>query len=165
MLTTDVLIIGAGPVGMTLAMELSLHGVNFRIVEKEAARSDKSRSLAAHARTMELLDRYGEVDELLARAAPVAGQTVWLNRKKFDPIEVSRMRLHGTRFPGPVMVSQVETEAFLLRRLGERGVRIESPVAATSVRQDADGATVVLENEGVEETVRCKYVVSIYTYA
>lgn len=48
MSTTDVFIIDAGPVGMTLAMELSLYNVNFRIIEKAAVRSDKSRSLATH---------------------------------------------------------------------------------------------------------------------
>lgn len=159
--TTDVLIVGAGPVGLTLAMELSLQNVNFRIVEKAAVRSDKSRSLACHARTMELLSRYPHVDEMISKAVNLTGQTIWLNRKKFEPFDITKAKLEGCRFKGPMSVSQVETEEFLLRRLDERGVHVESSVAAKTVRQDADGATVILEKDGVEETVRCRYVVSI----
>lgn len=161
MSTTDVLIIGAGPVGMTLAMELSLQNVNFRIVEKEAVRSDKSRSLASHVRTLELLNRYDNIQEMASKAAGVHGNTVWLNRKPYELVDTSTLKLDGTRFQGPLMVSQVDMELFLLKRLGERGVHVESPVTAKSIKQDEDGATVILENDGVEETVRCKYVVGI----
>src|ERR1700685_2391668 len=53
----QVLIIGAGPVGLTLAMELSRYGVPVRIVDKAAARTDKSKALVLWSRTLELLER------------------------------------------------------------------------------------------------------------
>src|SRR3978361_30855 len=54
---TSVLIIGAGPVGLTLAIELTRFGVPVRIVEKAAQRTDKSKALVVWSRTLELLDR------------------------------------------------------------------------------------------------------------
>jgi 2-polyprenyl-6-methoxyphenol hydroxylase-like FAD-dependent oxidoreductase len=56
---TQVLIVGAGPVGMTLASELARFGVSLRIVDKSAQRTDKSKALVIWSRTLELLDRGG----------------------------------------------------------------------------------------------------------
>src|ERR1700728_4042580 len=54
-----VLVVGAGPVGMTLASELARYGVPVRIVDKAAQRTDKSKALVVWSRTLELLDRGG----------------------------------------------------------------------------------------------------------
>ena len=56
-MTLPVLIVGAGPVGMTLASELTRYGVAVRIVDKAAARTDKSKALVLWSRTLELLNR------------------------------------------------------------------------------------------------------------
>src|SRR6202046_5288394 len=54
-----VLIVGAGPVGLTMAAELARYGVSVRIVDKAAQRTDKSKALVVWSRTLELLDRAG----------------------------------------------------------------------------------------------------------
>jgi 2-polyprenyl-6-methoxyphenol hydroxylase-like FAD-dependent oxidoreductase len=59
MMTKLVLIVGAGPVGMTMASELARYGVAIRIVDKAAERTDKSKALVLWSRTLELLDRGG----------------------------------------------------------------------------------------------------------
>ena len=56
---TQVLIVGAGPVGLTMAMELARYGVSVRIVDKAAQRTDKSKAIVLWSRTLELLDRAG----------------------------------------------------------------------------------------------------------
>lgn len=179
--TTDVLIVGAGPVGMTLAMELSLQGVSFRIVEKSPERSDKSRALGVHSRTVEVLDRYGDgVGDLLAKASRVKGNDIWVGGRRFEALGGSSDAAAAaaaakatptptdTRFPGIFVISQVDTEAFLERRLRERGVAVERATAASHIAQDADGVTVTLrkgeeeeeEEEGEEtQVLRCRYVV------
>jgi 2-polyprenyl-6-methoxyphenol hydroxylase-like FAD-dependent oxidoreductase len=56
---TEVLVVGAGPVGLTMAAELARYGVSVRIVDKAAGRTDKSKALVLWSRTLELLDRMG----------------------------------------------------------------------------------------------------------
>ena len=58
-MTKPILIVGAGPVGMTMACELARYGVPVRIVDKAAGRTDKSKALVLWSRTLELLDRGG----------------------------------------------------------------------------------------------------------
>jgi 2-polyprenyl-6-methoxyphenol hydroxylase-like FAD-dependent oxidoreductase len=56
-MNTPVLIVGAGPVGLTLACELTRYKVPLRIVDKAAQRADKSKALVLWSRTLELFDR------------------------------------------------------------------------------------------------------------
>lgn len=167
MSTPDVLIVGAGPVGMALAIELSIQGVSFRIVDKAAERSDKSRAIGLHARTLEMLNRYGDLpqQELLSKAGRIRGNALWVGGQRFKTFDGSvRAAASGltsdTQFPGIFIISQVETENFLAARLDEKGVVVESPVAVQSIVQDDSGVSVALVTaRGEEETVRCKYVV------
>ena len=66
MAKVDVLISGAGPVGLTMANELVRHGISVRIVDKSAERTDKSKALVLWSRTLELFDHAGYVDQFLA---------------------------------------------------------------------------------------------------
>lgn len=173
--TADVLIVGAGPVGMTLAMELSLQEVSFRIVEKSPEPSDKSRALGMHSRTVEMLDRYGDgAGDLLAKATRVKGNDIWVGGRRFHALggrqadAAATGATVDTRFPGIFSISQVHTEAFLEQRLRERGVAVERATTASHIAQDEDGVTVTLhrgvnrkgkEDDDDDETLRCRYVV------
>ncbi len=70
-LRVDVLIVGAGPSGLTLACALARAGVSFHLIDKAEQRSPYSRALVIHPRTLEILDRLGAVEVLLARGNPV----------------------------------------------------------------------------------------------
>lgn len=178
MSNTDVLVVGAGPVGMAMANELSIQGVSFRIVDKASVRSDKSRAIGVQSRTVEVLNRYGDHvhDELLSGASKLTGTALWVNQKQYVLSDLSKASAAPVKttttmeendeatpesqFHGPYVISQVDTEAFLEKRLTERGVAIEYTVAVKSLVQDADGVTAVLTRaDGSEETVRCQYVV------
>lgn len=169
MSTIDVLIVGAGPVGMTLAMELTIQGVAFRIVDKAAERSDKSRALGVQSRTLEVLNRYGDglQEELLGKAGRMAGNAVWVGGRRFESFDASLREAAAsaapsdTQFPGNFVISQVDTEGFLAARLGRAGVVVERPVAVRSIAQDDEGgvAVALVRARGEEETVRCRYVV------
>src|ERR671918_335831 len=63
----DVLVVGAGPTGLTMAAELAARGVACRILDKTPTRSERSRALVVHARSLELLQKMGIADELVAR--------------------------------------------------------------------------------------------------
>ncbi|KAF3767519.1 hypothetical protein M406DRAFT_228570, partial [Cryphonectria parasitica EP155] len=165
MSATDVLIVGAGPAGLTLALELSMQNIPFRLVEKELERSDKSRALGVHSRTLEVLTRYGDsIQQLLDCAGRIAGNNLWINKKRYSGFDASLLGLtkvqSDTRYPGVFTASQVYTEAWFDRRLGERGIVIERPVTVKSIVQDGEGATAVLaKQDGSEESVRARYIV------
>ena len=64
----DVVVVGAGPVGLTMAAELARYGVSVRVVDKAAARTDKSKALVIWSRTLELIDRMGAARRLWMQA-------------------------------------------------------------------------------------------------
>ncbi|KAK3499080.1 FAD binding domain-containing protein [Neurospora hispaniola] len=156
----DVLIVGAGPVGTTLALELALQGVSFRIIDKSPVRSEKSRALIVHPRTLELLDRHGTVDKLISRGTITRGGVLNINRKLVAKMNLDDLDITDTNYPLPLMVSQAETEQFLDESLADYGKAVERAYTATSVVQDANGVTTTLEKpDGTQTTVRSKYVV------
>ena len=71
--SVSVLIAGAGPVGLTLANELTRYGIAVRIVDKSAERTDKSKALVLWSRTLELFDHAGYVDPFLAAGMQAHG--------------------------------------------------------------------------------------------
>ncbi|EGO61374.1 hypothetical protein NEUTE1DRAFT_58654 [Neurospora tetrasperma FGSC 2508] len=156
----DVLIVGAGPVGTTLALELALQGVTFRIVDKSPDRSEKSRALIVHPRTLELLDRHGTVDKLISRGTITRGGVLNIKQKLVARMNLDDLDITDTKYPLPLMVSQAETEQFLDESLADYGKAVERAYTATSVVQDANGVTTTLEKpDGTQITVRSKYVV------
>ncbi|KAI3557753.1 FAD binding domain-containing protein [Colletotrichum abscissum] len=160
----DVLIVGAGPTGLTLAIELAARNVSFRIVESRVEVSDKSRALVVQPRTQELLYRYGDVQELISRARQPTGIATWINQKPVLDITFGSSdgiaREYGTDFPRPLLASQAETERFLSKRLEEVSeVFPERGITAQSITQDETGVSVALKKGSQVGRLRCKYVV------
>lgn len=126
---TDVLVVGAGPTGLTLACELLRHGLSVRIIDEAEGPTTVSKAIVVHARTLETFRSMGCADDLIARGQKLHGATLWSNgnavvRADFDELE--------TQYPFILSVAQRETEAVLLdllKKLGgsvERGVRLTS---------------------------------------
>jgi len=161
----DVLIIGAGPVGTTLALELALHGVDFRVIEKHATRSNQSRALVVQPRTLELLNRHGAAEEIVSRGTRARGAALHVNRKFVSNVDFEDIGLLDTEFTLPLFVSQAETERFLDDCLAKYGKAVERPCVAKSLLQDDDAVTTTVEHLGSNgnstrtETIRSRYVV------
>ncbi|KAH8676120.1 FAD binding domain-containing protein [Xylariales sp. PMI_506] len=157
----DVLVVGAGPTGLTMGLELAAQGVQFRVIEQAAERSPYSRALVIHPRSQELLDRHDDVRKLIAKGTQAPGVTLCINGAKVAAVDLNTEGLTTTRFHSPVQVAQTETEEFLESALRRRyGATVEMGTSAKSIRQDADGVTVVtVRRDGTEETIRAKYVV------
>ncbi|KAH6641374.1 FAD binding domain-containing protein [Chaetomium tenue] len=156
----DVLIVGAGPVGTALALELALHRVSCRIIDREPIRNDKSRALVMQPRTLELLNRHGAADAMVKRGRILRGMQVYIKKKIASNVTLDDLGTTDTEFTLPLNVSQVETERFLETCLDEYNIKVERPVAATGIIQDDSGVTVTLERpDGKVETIRSKYVV------
>ncbi|KAL2127740.1 hypothetical protein VTI74DRAFT_10247 [Chaetomium olivicolor] len=156
----DVLIVGAGPTGGSLALELAMQGVSFRIIDRAAIRNDKSRALVVHPRTLELLNRHGAADTIIQRGRILHGGSVFINKQLAASLDLDDLGVTDTEFTLPLNISQVETESFLDECLAKYDLSVERPVTATSIVQDSAGVTTTLElQDGKTETIRSKYVV------
>ncbi|WP_326825926.1 FAD-dependent oxidoreductase [Streptosporangium sp. NBC_01756] len=156
--TTQVLIIGAGPTGLTLAVDLARRGVSFRIVERSPEHPAGSRGKGLQPRTQEVFDDLGVIGEILAtgRVYPpiraYAGDRVVWEGRMHEPTEPTA----DVPYPMVLMQPQWRTERILRDRLAELGHRVELGTEATAFEQDADGVTVTLNGS---ERVRCAYLV------
>ncbi|UQA92605.1 FAD-dependent oxidoreductase [Streptomyces halobius] len=120
----QVLVAGAGPVGLTLAHELARRGVRVRVVDRAAGPATSSRALALHPRTLELCHQMGLADALLERGRRVTHFTLHLRGRELIRFNTNYTRL-PTAYPFSLMLDQVHTEEVLRTRLAELGVRIE----------------------------------------
>jgi 2-polyprenyl-6-methoxyphenol hydroxylase-like FAD-dependent oxidoreductase len=154
---TDVVIVGAGPTGLTLGGALAARGIPFLLVDRAAEGANTSRAAVVHARTLEVLESL-DVSEPLRAAGRVAPRFSVRDRDRV----LATVGFEGlpTRYPYALMVPQDVTEAILLGRLRALGGDVARPWAATALRQDADGAAVDLVRPGAPvASVRAHYVV------
>ncbi|MFD2080827.1 4,5-epoxidase [Actinopolymorpha cephalotaxi] len=140
--TTEVLVVGAGPTGLTLACVLRLHGVAVRVVDRAPGPATTSRANFLHARGSEVLHRLGALGTLPEESLRAMRITTYLGDR---PVMTLRFGDPGGRTAAPPMVvSQAKVEAALRDRLADLGGAPEWNTALVDVDQDADGVTVSL---------------------
>jgi 2-polyprenyl-6-methoxyphenol hydroxylase-like FAD-dependent oxidoreductase len=160
MTDVDVLIVGGGPTGTMLALELAIQRISFRIIDKEPVRSDKSRALVIQPRTLELLNRHGIAHDIIALGTTGTGICVFVNKKLAGELDLDDLGFDDTVFPLPLWISQADTEHFLDLALQRHDRKVERPFTAEKIEQGDTGVTVSLRGaNGAAEQLRCKYVV------
>jgi 2-polyprenyl-6-methoxyphenol hydroxylase-like FAD-dependent oxidoreductase len=117
-----VLIVGAGPAGLTAAMELSRWGIPVRIIDKASQPSTTSRALALQARTLELLSQRGVADEMLRLGNPATAVNIHGDSKQLASINLKSI---PSRFNFVLLLAQNDTERLLSEQLRSQGVSIE----------------------------------------
>jgi 2-polyprenyl-6-methoxyphenol hydroxylase-like FAD-dependent oxidoreductase len=145
----DVIVVGAGPTGLTLACELAMRGISVRLVERRAETPNITRAFAVHARTLELLDCRGLADELLPQGVPIYEVAP-------VPGAVLDLRKLPSRYPMLLIAPQSATERVLEARASELGVQFSWGAEVVGLTQDASAVTVELRDG---TTLRAKYVV------
>jgi 2-polyprenyl-6-methoxyphenol hydroxylase-like FAD-dependent oxidoreductase len=133
-MTDPILIVGAGPTGLTAAMELSRFRVPFRIIDKLPEAAPASRALGVQARTLELLEQRGLAEEMMRLGNPSSGGDVYGGGKRIFRLDFSHI---GSRYACLLFISQTETERILREALQKQGVAIEWGVALVGLAQDA----------------------------
>lgn len=150
---TDVLIVGAGPTGLTLAAALAAKGVRTTLIDRQAAGANTSRAAVVHARTLEVLEPLGVAQTLVSRGIPAQRFTIRDRDRVLVPIGFGDL---PTPYPYTLMISQADTESVLLQRLTRLGGRVQRPRTLVGLTQDATKATALLDDGS---RVSARYVV------
>jgi 2-polyprenyl-6-methoxyphenol hydroxylase-like FAD-dependent oxidoreductase len=151
-----VLVVGAGPVGLTLACELERHGVACRIVDMNEGPSLWSKAAVVHARTLEALDAMGLASRAVARGRKIHALGFFSGAERIGQVSVDGL---DSPFPFMLGLSQRETELLLDERLVELGGAVDRGVELTSIDQAADHVRAsLLHVDGRRETVRASWV-------
>ena len=122
---TDVLIVGAGPTGLTLACELLRRGVGCRIIDKAASPATTSRALGLQPRTLELFDAMGIVDRVLSTGGPVTDANLYAGDRLLLTLSAAGLRNLDTPYPRLWITPQASVERPLTERLQELGGTVE----------------------------------------
>ncbi len=153
---TDVLVVGAGPVGLFLANECARRGIRFRLLETRASQSEHSKALAIFSRTLEVFDMAGLVGPFLDAAHRVTQVAVITHGRR-----LARMQFEPERTPYPfvAMVPQNVTERLLLESLRRRGGDVEYGSTFLSAEPDDEAVRVDFDRNGARASLRAAFVV------
>ncbi len=154
---TDVLVIGSGPVGLTLANELTRHGAAVRVVDRADAIREVSKAMILHVRTQEILDKVGIAEWFVREAQPLREVVVHAYGKHIGSWDLDDI---DSPYTHPLIIGQNRTQHALLDLLADHGVRPEWNTEAVAIALDDEGVTTSLKHaDGRSEEARSAFVV------
>lgn len=161
--TIDVLVVGAGPTGLTLACDLARRNIRHKIIERAPTANRASKAKTIQPRALEVLDDLGAAPFVLQRGV------VDLPMRFYDAagavtdrpaMSVRAAEAFHSPFPDPVWVGQFDVEEALRQRLANFGGRVQYRAAAIGVEQNDDAVVVTVATEEGQQRVRARYVVA-----
>ena len=152
----DVLIVGAGPVGLFLANDCARRGLSYRIVEAKSSQSAHSKALAIFPRTLEVFDMAGLVGPFMETANRVTSLSLVAHQR---PLTQLRFEPEGTPYPFIAMVPQNVTETLLAKHLESRGGVVEYDTKFVSADALADRALAHVDRHGQTSDIEASFVV------
>ncbi|WP_172253631.1 FAD-dependent monooxygenase [Saccharibacillus deserti] len=153
-----VLICGAGPTGLVLALWLTKQQIPVRIIDKRSKPGRTSRALAVQARTLELYRQLDLAEAALKHGYAAPGFNFWANGRRRGHIAFKGRLEELTAYPYVLILPQDRHERLLADRLAELGVKVEYATELAGFEQNAAGVRTVLRNaEGIEHTCSAKY--------
>ncbi len=154
---SSILIVGAGPTGMTAAIELKRAGFDVRIIDKSDQMAQHSQALVVQARTLEQFQRYGIAEKAVARGRKLHGGKFFSEGKEILSIGFDEL---ASRYPFLLFLPQSETEALLNAHMEQLGVKTERQVELESLAQDDRSVRVSLRHpDGNLEELRVRWVI------
>jgi 2-polyprenyl-6-methoxyphenol hydroxylase-like FAD-dependent oxidoreductase len=156
---TDVLIVGAGPTGLVLALWLKRLGVRVRLIDKTAEPGTTSRALGVQARTLEFYAQLGIADSIVEQGRWASAANLWTNGRPAAHIEFGTLGASLSPFPYALIYPQDEHERFLIDCLAELGVTVERCTELVGFQHaDLSVRTQILKPDGTKEFCRVGYV-------
>lgn len=152
----DVLIVGAGPTGLTLALTLARYGISFEIIDRKTTPSNNSRAIGIQPRTIEVFSRLDVAKEVLGRARTIEKGNLYFSGQWTAKLEFSRL---VTPYPFVTLLRQNETEAILEAALNEHGHYVQRGESLVSLTHYPSRVLAHLESDS-NRTIKAKYVVA-----
>ena len=157
-MTPSVLIVGAGPTGLVLALWLAKLGVKVRIVDKAAEAGTTSRAVAVQARTLEFYRQVGLADTVVNAGVQVAAANLWAGGARVARLPLGAMGKGLSPFPYALMYGQDEHERLLVRELERLGVPVERRTELLDHEQSGRGVRARLKRaDGSEAQADAAY--------
>ncbi len=152
----DVLVAGAGPVGLTAAAELRRRGVRCRIVDVLPVHAPFAKAVGIQPRTLEVFESMGLIRTVLDAAVPLRGQLVFVNGEQVARTELT---LPGNVPHALAALPRYETEGLLTELLESRGTSVERGVELTSFEQDTEWVRARVTGPSGDEVIRARCLV------
>jgi 2-polyprenyl-6-methoxyphenol hydroxylase-like FAD-dependent oxidoreductase len=153
----DVLIAGAGPTGLVLAIWLTKLGLRVRIIDKAAEAGTTSRALAVQARTLEFYQQIGLSQAVVDRGHKVPAINLWVRGRRAAHVPLENLGQGLTPFAFPTIFPQDEHERLLIEKLHELGVEVERPLELTGFEEIDGQIRATLSKSGASETCTAAY--------
>jgi len=156
---TGVLIAGAGPTGLVLALWLARLKVHVRIIDKTAEPGTTSRALAVQARTLELYNQVGIADVVVERGRKAPAVNLWVAGKQLAHAALGDIGDDLSPYPYALIFPQDEHERLLVDRLAQAGVEVERRTELLGFEETPDAVIARLKRQdGTEETCEAAYI-------
>ncbi len=150
----EVLIVGAGPVGLSAALELQRLGHRLRIVDRNEGRTGLSKAVAVNVKTLQLLEPSGLAERMVAAGIPIRAAALHFEGRRLTTLHIEPPE--DCRYP-LLSLPQSDTERLFEEALGERGVAVEWGSELLSLEDDGSGVTARLAAPEGEKTLRAAW--------
>lgn len=155
----DVLIVGAGPTGLTLAIALARQGVVPRIIDAQPEPVAESRAMAVQARTLEFYRQYGFAHDAVQLGVVMHRVHMHVNGEQVTELSLEQMGQGISAYPYLLVLAQDIHERLLIEQLATLGVRVERPCRLVDLQERDEGVHAIVDRDGNEETLVCRYLV------
>ena len=156
---TDVLIVGAGPTGLVLALWLTRLGVPVRLIDKLPEPATASRAVAVQARTLEMYRQLGIADRVIERGRNAIAVNLWVTRRHVTRFVFGDMGAGISPYPYALIYPQDEHERLLIDCLRQHGVRVERGTELVAIEEAGEEVVAQLAGaDGSRASCRARFV-------
>ncbi|OAV62139.1 hypothetical protein A6F49_07560 [Enteractinococcus helveticum] len=155
----DVLVVGAGPTGLTAALAAAQLGLRVRIIDQRLERARYSKALVTHARTMEIFESLGIADDVLAAASQLEALNLRGSFGVHGRIVLDKLDWGDTAYPHWLIIPQYEVENLLEKALTRQQVAVEWGTELTGLQRSASSVTAAVSTQDQPQTITASWIV------